>query len=265
MAMIEGCYARAGRRESMVTTGNFIDGCIDRSKVRLHTWRMGPRVKFVFSLLSLALLTAAFVPALHADTIVGNINGGTCGDPTVCGLPISGATTGNWSSAVAFTPSANYTLTGAAAVLFNALNDTTVDFSIYSSSGNLPDASLGEFGSATLLAGQEGTFTASATTSISLLAGTQYWMVLSGGDDLTEVLWEQNAFFPEPWADSTDAIDRTQWMTTVLPAYAQFSVFGTPTGTTPPAATPEPASALLLVTAAGLGWLIYNKRLKLSC
>jgi hypothetical protein len=93
---------------------------------------------------------------------------------------------------------------------------------------------LGEFGSATLLKGQEGTFAVTSNTPISLLAGTRYWLVLSRGDDFTEVLWEQNAFFAVPWADSTDAIDPNAWMTTDLEANAQFAVDGTPTAVTPP-------------------------------
>lgn len=225
---------------------------------------MGPRVKFVFSLLSLALLTTAFVPALHADTIFSNINGGACADPAACGLPISGANTGNEASAVAFTPSANYTLTGAAAVLDNAFDNTTVNFLIYSDSSSLPGASLGELGSATLAASAEGTFTVNASTPISLDAGTQYWLVLTAGDNLTEVLWEQDALIGEPWAETADGNDPSDWTTTGVPANAQFAIYGTPTGTTPPAATPEPASAWLLFTAFGLGGLMCSKRLSVA-
>jgi hypothetical protein len=54
------------------------------------------------------------------------------------------------AQAVAFTPSANYTVTSASAVLDNTFNNTTVNFFIYSNPGSFPDASLGELGSATV-------------------------------------------------------------------------------------------------------------------
>jgi hypothetical protein len=222
---------------------------------------MRSQVNSFLQIASLALLAVASAPALRADTIFSNIDGGICSDPQTCGLPIAGSNTGNLGQAVAFTPSANYTVTSASAVLDNTFNNTTVNFFIYSNSGSFPNASLGELGSATLPAGEEGVFTANASTSITLLAGTQYWLVLTGGDNLTEVLWEQFALIQVPYAYTGDGTDPQDWMTTPIPSVdAQFAIYGTPTVTTPPATTPEPASAWLLLTGFGLGGLMYFRR-----
>jgi hypothetical protein len=124
-------------------------------------------VNFLPRLASLALVAVVAVPALHANTIFSDIAGpdiNCAAQSQSCGLPISGANTGNIAEAIAFTPNANFTITSASAVLDNALdNNTSVDFYIYSNApnstfGSLPNAPLGEIGSATLTADQEGIF-----------------------------------------------------------------------------------------------------------
>ena len=221
---------------------------------------MEPRVKAVVSTFALTLLTLAFVPKLHADVIIRNGFGPFCTTPD-CGLPIAGENLGDQSEAVAFTPSANYTVTGAAAELINTFQNTTVNFFIYSNSAGLPGVSLGELGTATLAAGQQGEFSVGATDSISLVANTEYWLVLTPGDNLTAVLWDQGGLISVPY-ETSDSADISGWTSTGFPANSQFEVDGTRTVTT--TATPEPASAWLLLTGFGLGGLMYRRRLNWS-
>lgn len=230
-------------------------------------------VNFLPRLASLALVAVIAVPALHANTIFSDIAGPgiNCAPQSQsCGLPISGANTGNIAEAIAFTPNANFTITSASAVLDNALNNnTSVDFYIYSNApnstfGSLPNAPLGEIGSATLAADQEGIFTANATSAISLLAHTQYWLVLTAGDDFSEIFWEDQNIGTFPWAFNEDGNDPggEAWTSTDSPsAGLKFAIDGTPTvPTPPPAVTPEPASGWLLLTAFALAAPLYFKR-----
>jgi len=195
------------------------------------------------------------VSAAHADTVYSNMTGFGCG----CGPLIDESQ----SLAGAFTPNANYSLTGAQAQLegvdlgtpdivvvhsFAALDsDEVVDFALYSDAGGVPGVSLATLGSASFSNSDEGVYSVNDLSNpVELLAGTQYWLVLTPGTAATTVIWEESGSSLHLQAATSDPSGMSGWLPQNM-STAAFEIDGTPVT----ASAPEPATVWLLIGGVG--------------
>lgn len=198
--------------------------------------------------LPLRLAPAAFLalalvaPALRADpdVVFSNVNATVCH----CGALIGGQSYSYPQSvAEAFTPTADYQLTGAEARLDGYGTGGTVDLAIYSNSSGHPGASLASLGSVSLSAADEGVFSPSGPIPpLALLSGAQYWLVLNPGTAGTLFIWEGAGSSSVPCAGTADTTGASGWVF-LGPENLQFEIDGTPVVS----AVPEPAAVWLLL------------------
>jgi len=187
----------------------------------------------------------------HAGVIFSNI-ALDCGH---CGVSIQGQDNTAFSLAAAFTPDQDFSLAGAKA-RFLVLANSTVDFAIFSNSGNLPGAPLALLGSVNLLENTSGIFAPSGPIpSLDLLAGEEYWLVLTPATGASLVGWQADGTTFQPFAATHDATGLSHWAG-VSPQSAQFEIDGAPAAT----AIPEPGNAWLLMIGIGSVGLMYAKR-----
>ncbi len=111
---------------------------------------------------------------------------------------------------------------------------------------------MGEFGS------QNGPLIATSLLNPSLVAGTNYWLVVAPGDSGTSAAWNLNdQRVLGPVSDSSDG--GAKWGSHTKQTLGAFEVFGEQ----PPSATPEPGSLVLWCTGVAsfgvFGWLQKRK------
>jgi hypothetical protein len=215
---------------------------------------MSTRVSVFRSIALSALPAACAILALsapaRADIVFTNIVGPCCG-----GYAVNGSNFGPESIAAAFTPVTSDRLADAQVVVFQILGfggDPNFNMSLFSDSGGLPGSpieSLGTDLTAPLAPG--GIVSAMSALNPALLAGTQYWLVLTPFDNSTQIAWEQGGSAPVMAGFTTSTSGIGGWAPIMPTATAQFEVDGT---------VPEPASVLLLATALGLIAVVLNNR-----
>lgn len=189
----------------------------------------------IHTLLATVALCSACLVA-RADTVYSSfVSGEDSGQSSAVLQPAE-------AEAVAFASNGNYIFTEAfIAAGEDPQANSVVDLAIYSSVNGQVGTSLLDLGSKTLtvspLTGGVNTF--SATGTLDLLQGQQYWLVatqISGGD----FIWGGTPG-TEPTEYSSDAGAQ---FSPVSPTNLEFAITGTPY--TPAAATPEPSSFALL-------------------
>lgn len=206
-------------------------------------------------IISCTLVTLTLsTPVVRAGIVFSNL-ALDCGH---CGDAIEGRNNGPpFSLAAAFTPAGDYSLTGARA-RFLGLLDSTVDFSIHSSSNNVPGLLLAALGSATILENTSGLFSASGPIpSLLLSSGVEYWLVLTPGTADTLVGWQDHGSSFQQFAATTDATGLSHW-SAVSPQSVQFEIDGTPASS----AVPEPGNVWLLIPAIGSAGLMLARRVR---
>jgi len=161
---------------------------------------------------------------------------------------VEGASFSPESIAAAFTPTSPDRLAGARVVVFQELGfggDPNFNMSLFSDSGGAPGSLIEQFGTDLTAPATKfgGIVTATSALNPTLLAGTQYWLVLTPFDSSTEIAWEQGGV-PAVFADFTTSPTGLGGWSPILPtATPQFEIDGT---------VPEPTAALLLATALAL-------------
>jgi hypothetical protein len=164
------------------------------------------------------------------------------------------------SIAEAFTPSANYILTGAVAFFLGAGFGGAVNFAVYSNAGAVPGSPLATLGTASVPANAFALFSESSpSNTVELLANVSYWFVLSPATSGTNVIWANSGTSAPPFAFTPDVTGASGWSAQGL-NNAQFQIDGTP-ALSP---VPEPASALLCLAALAVAaaWLKVFRRHK---
>jgi hypothetical protein len=125
---------------------------------------------------------------LRAEIVFTNIVGNCCG-----GQGINGVNFGEGSAASAFIAASPYRMTDAEVMVFQSLGfggDPYFNISLYSDADGVPSDFIASLG--TRLTAPVGGGIVTASDGMPLLdAGTQYWLVLSPSDALTDVGWEQ--------------------------------------------------------------------------
>jgi hypothetical protein len=209
----------------------------------------------------------------NADVIFSNITGPTSafylasGDPICDGsAPDCHYFTGIWTdAAAAFTPTVDFTLTEAQVVIndgsVGSSDGNSFDVTIWSDSNGLPGSEIGNVGGTGISPPAPPSIlsVSESSTPFTLLAGTQYWVVLEeiSVDCCGFVVWERGGSSNEPTATSTCTDFDTQCLsgpgadpdapwTSAGSDSLQFEIDGVPTG----APVPEPSTFLL--TTIGL-------------
>ena len=200
---------------------------------------------FSFALLA---LVSGLAPGLRAAVVFTNINGTDCG----CGTLVAGSSsiTGvHQSQAEAFTPAADYSLSGAEMLLEGGTIGGVVNVSVYSNAaGSVPGSSLDSLGSITVGPADSKVFTADSLSNPLLLqAGLEYWLVLTPGTSSTTVGWIMDGSQNAPASSTSDTTGTSGW-TANGPDSLQFQINGDPA--TP--AVPEPATLFLILPALAM-------------
>ena len=146
-------------------------------------------VRHWVAVVSLMGALAVLSTPLHADVVFTNLTGSCCG-----GLAVAGSNFGSVSLATAFTPSVSGSLADAQIVVFQVLGfggDPHFNVSLFSDLAGAPGTLIEQFGTdltapATPLGG---IVPAQSSFNPELLAGTQYWLVLTPVDSFTEIGW----------------------------------------------------------------------------
>lgn len=188
----------------------------------------------------LAVCVGLLSPMARADVVFTNLNTLQGSGPFIEGsnFPF------HESIAEAFTPTANYALTGADAWFLGAGFGGAVDFAIYSSAGNVPGALLARLGTASIPVDAFMLFSESSpSNTLQLLANVSYWLVLSPATPGTDVIWANRATSSPPFAFTADVTGSSGWSAQGTNT-AQFQIDGTPVSS-----VPEPSSGFLLVMA----------------
>jgi hypothetical protein len=200
--------------------------------------------------LLIASLSAFWCVAACADTVFSNENL----SPALNGPNVfTTSTGGHVGIAAAFTPDADFILTGASAPL--SISETSlVQASIYSNSasGLTPNSLLTSF-APTTITNQIGFFNFSdPSVSVALTAGQQYWLVLAFSPTApayyTSAVWEGGGTTSEPTASLNFGF--SSFGDTNDP---QFAIFGTP--------APEPTQTGLIGFGLVLAGLFLRKKL----
>jgi probable HAF family extracellular repeat protein len=154
-----------------------------------------------------------FIPSipLQAEVIYSNITGPCC-----AGYPVAGANFGSASIATAFTPPVNNSLAGARVVVSHVPGDGSdphFNVSLFSDVAGSPDLLIEQFGTdlTAPAAPLGGVISAVSAARPALLAGIQYWLVLTPAGALTKIGWEQGGFAGAPTAVSTSPSGTDAW------------------------------------------------------
>ncbi|MGA1993523.1 MAG: choice-of-anchor R domain-containing protein [Bryobacteraceae bacterium] len=196
----------------------------------------------------MVILLAAMSAQAGPVTIFSNLNSNPASlYDNNNGWTVSGSGFGPYSPAMAFTPSGTYVLTEIDVAIFGT-EDDSIDLALYSDSGGVPGSVLASWTDIPLTFGCCGLDTVTPVSSITLNAGTQYWL-LAYAD-----------------ADDPSAMDSWQWNNVGQSGPTWWSQFGASPGTEGAfdvlgdPAVPEPASASLAVCAFALLGLIAKRR-----
>jgi hypothetical protein len=184
--------------------------------------------------LAAGLLGVGVVPA-RAATIFSNVVGNCCG-----GYQVAGASEGSEAEAEAFVP-------GSAAVLGSVSvevdpevgfgGDPYFDVLLYSNASGLPGSLIATLGT-DLTAPSGGALVPASGASVALSAGTEYWVVLTPYDSLSQLIWEAGGTVAPVNAFTTSTSGTSGWVTDGTAAL-QFAV-NSP--------VPEPESLVLVVS-----------------
>jgi len=200
--------------------------------------------------LLIASVSAVWCVAASGDTIFSNENL----FPSMNGPNVfTTSTGGHVGFAAAFTPNADFILTGASAPL--SISETAlVQASIYSNSpsGLTPNSLLASF-APTAITNQSGFFNFSdPSASLALTAGQQYWLVLAFSPTApayyTTAMWEGGGTTSQPTAFLDFGFDSSS--DTSDP---QFAIYGAP--------APEPTQTGLAGFGLVLAGLFWRKKL----
>lgn len=216
-------------------------------------------------MLMIAALVVLILPAAgYADTVFSNLISTPCN----CGLGVAGQNHIAQDLAQSFTPTADYTLTGAKVHLYAVPpNDSgTVNFALYSSIIS-PSTQLATLGSSAMLSsGDEGVYNSGRPSkTVQLSSGVQYWLVLTPGTPDTNVAWEwTSVFLPNLYRHPSYPSPQNGWVRDLSINSLQMEIDGnhatSGTGSVTPAAVPEPASLWLCLVAIGILGLGYAWR-----
>lgn len=201
-------------------------------------------------LAALCVMALLMVSPAQAETVIFS-NVGT----TALGF---GAIDASLANAFAFTPTADYVFTSAEIDLltFTGYPDGTVAGSLYTSSSGTPGTLVAPLGVETVpifdccsppslsFESLATTFTQSSGPAVSLLANTEYWLVLAAGTPDSLAYYEEGgAQFTVPQSQLSGGA----WQS-YSGANVQFEIDGSPLSS----GTPEPATIFLIGSALAL-------------
>lgn len=184
--------------------------------------------------------------SLQADTIFGNMTGNFSGGETVDGTAFDGL-----SLAEAFTPQANFLMTGVQVVVSSVggTGDPNFDLYLYSNGGGAPVSLLTTLGTDLVAPASGGIVAVSVNGRVALVPGTEYWLVLTAFNANTDISWEAGGTQSVPTALTVPQLDGS-WVANNS-ADLQFEV----DGTDPPNA-PEPGTFVLI--AIPVAWITFR-------
>jgi hypothetical protein len=207
-------------------------------------------------LLLAVLLAGASAPAslLRADTVLFSNVSATV--PEGSGL-IQGAASGYLADAFAFSPTTTATFADALIDIWTLTSngpDSSVTASIYSNSlGDTPGTLLAQLDTATApsyssfpflpFSSNDTSFTQISGPALTLVAGTEYWLVLTPGDANSVSLYAYGNGATVDVPEATQFGEGGGW-SSAAPANVELEIDGTVSG------VPEPASFVLI--ASGL-------------
>ena len=192
--------------------------------------------------------------SLGADVIFTNINFSTT--PL---LSVIGSAGPSNSYAAAFTPFANATMTEVQVYVWGnsscgpppCVVPPTFDLSLYSNGGGVPGSLRAALGT-DLSAGPMPGIVAESGLASNLIAGTEYWLVMTPHDPRSALAWLAGGIRAVPTDVSFSSNGSPPWMPELEPFNApQFEI----DGTFPPT-IPEPRMTALV--AAGLGLIAFR-------
>lgn len=172
--------------------------------------------------------------------------------PTGCTVPPTGNTV---ACAAAFTPSANYTMTDAQVEVETLIAPVNGNFDLflYSNNSGVPGSSLGMIG--TGIAPTTFGIVTVNSPALSLISGTEYWLVMGPHDSNTFMNWADGGNPVPPAAVDTNW-PGSNWSPNPT-ASSQFQIDGTLSSS-----TPEPATLGLVV--AGVLLVTLRRRLRMA-
>jgi len=188
------------------------------------------------------VISPALSTNLRADVIFSSITGPCCG-----GLAVTGSTFSSESVATAFVPSVSEFLADAEAVVFAVGGfggDPHFNMALFSSVSGAPGSLIEQLGTdlTAPAAALGGIIKAASSLHPTLFADTQYWVVLTPFDNLTDVGWEQGGSVPSPVDSTISPLGIGGWAPVGGPnPDLQFQIDG----------VTEPCSLLLFVTVVG--------------
>jgi hypothetical protein len=171
------------------------------------------RLLFVRHWVAVVSLVGAFailLAPLHADVVFTNLTGSCCG-----GLAVAGSNFGSVSLATAFTPSVSDSFSDAQIVVFQVLGfggDPHFNVSLFSDLADTPDTLIEQFGTDLTALPLGRIVTAKSSANPILLAGTQYWLVLTPVDSFTQIGWEEGGSRPDPTDFTTSPTGVGGWI-----------------------------------------------------
>jgi hypothetical protein len=179
---------------------------------------------------TIALYLSAFASLGHADVVFTNIVGNCCG-----GYLVGGSNFGTESLGTQFSPTQSTFFQDAQVVVFTdkGLGDGNFNMYLFSDANRLPGTSIANLG--TLTAPVGGGILTATGPQVPLIAGTEYWLVLTPFDDNTWVGWEEGGTTNVGVAYSTDPNGQGSW-NHLGPQALQFQIDG----------VPEPSSIVLM-------------------
>lgn len=199
-----------------------------------------------------AMLVALSTPA-SADIVFSNFAPGNSYDLN-SGLVVAGTTSergfSEWASA--FTPSGDFTLTQIDVAISNSAAPISVMLSLDHASGGLPDGTIESWIVTTLSIFPPFSNivqTVSPVSPVSLVSGTEYWLVASAAGDTVDA-W--NVAIAGPNAPTAINLGSSWTLQPPGGFYGAFAVQGS--------VIPEPSSwAMMLLGFAGLGFVGYRQ------